>query len=77
LVVQEPFLFCSLRYGSGANLIWRGFRMIRNAGRAASYSAPVRAPENGSIMLQFIFLGIIMRIVALMTESGITFFAKR
>ncbi|WP_420024063.1 LysE family translocator (plasmid) [Cereibacter azotoformans] len=32
-------------------------------------------PENGSVMVQFIFLGILMRVVALLVEGGIALFA--
>lgn len=32
-------------------------------------------PENGSVMMQFIVLGIVMRIVALLIEGGIALFA--
>lgn len=32
-------------------------------------------PENGSVTIQFIFLGILMRVVALLVEGGLAFFA--
>lgn len=106
LVAQNPVFFDVLRYCGGAYLIWRGVKMIRQAGQIgtcstdhASAVAAIREgfiaslvnpkshvfllaflpqfvrPENGSVMMQFIFLGILMRVVALLIEGGIALFA--
>jgi threonine/homoserine/homoserine lactone efflux protein len=106
VVAENPVLFEILRYGGGAYLIWRGFKMIRHAGQTeafpveyASASTAIKEgfiaslvnpkshvfllaflpqfvrPENGSVMMQFIFLGIVMRTVALLVEGGIALFA--
>lgn len=106
VVAQNPVLFDVLRYGGGAYLMWRGLRMILQAGRGvtvsttrASAGAAIREgfvasllnpkshvfllaflpqfvrPEQGSVMMQFIVLGIVMRVVALSVEGGIALFA--